>query len=351
MSKATYLKNILLLLLAYFFGRNILISSEEFKKVGKVIFALTTVAFIIVLCEKLFGIHFHSVMGFSKYNLDINNMEPQGNYGLNWTFEAQGGQPRYGSFYSNPLEFAASLLISFSLSIIYFISMRNNTNRLKYLGLLFLTLVCLMLAYSRATMVSFIGVLFIIALLLNYYKIVVYTALGVILMAVYIVFFSPDDTRYFVEDTLTFQNSSSLTHVIEWAEGIESMVNSPLGIGLAMSGNAGGVQDDLKVGGENQFLIYGVQLGVVGMFLYMLIFIVGIRHAWKAFRMVRSREEQVIPFVAVCVKFGLILPLLTANVEAYLYVSLFSWWLVGASETMYIRECKKKMKAKLLSIS
>jgi O-antigen ligase/polysaccharide polymerase Wzy-like membrane protein len=341
--KITYFKNIFLMSLVYFFGRNVDISLRQWKTIFGTIFIITAFAFLVVIMERFFGRHFHSVIGYAKYNLGVNNIEPQGNYGLKWTFEAQAGQPRYASFFSNPLEFAASLLISFSLSIYYFISVNNRSNQYKYLTLLLMTVICLLLAYSRATMVAFVGVLFIIALLLKYYKVVIYTFLGLFIMTFYILFFAPDDTRYFVNDTLTFQNSSSITHVIEWAEGIESIVTNPFGIGLAMSGNAGGVEDDLKVSGENQFLIYGVQLGIIGMLLYLAIFIIGIIHAWRAFRMVDSTEQQTIPFVAVCVKFGLILPLLTANVESYLYVSLFSWWLIGASETLYINTKKKKV--------
>ena len=102
-----------------------------------------------------------------------------------------------------------------------------------------------------------------------------------------------------------------------------------------MSGNAGGVERDLIVGGENQYLIYGVQLGVLGMVLYLAILFMSIRHSWKAFRRAKSREESVIPFLAATVKFGLILPFFTSNGEAYIYVALISWWFVGVAETAY----------------
>ena len=58
------------------------------------------------------------------------------------------------------------------------------------------------------------------------------------------------NSKYLIEDTLTFRNSSSLSHLIEWIEAIISMTENPFGIGLAMSGNAGGVDQTLKVGGE-----------------------------------------------------------------------------------------------------
>jgi O-antigen ligase len=91
------------------------------------------------------------------------------------------------------------------------------------------------------------------------------------------------------------------------------------------------------VGGENQYLIYGVQMGVLGMILYILMLSIGIRNSWRAFRGSKNKEEGIIPFVAASVKFGLLLPLFTANAEAYIYVALFSWWMIGYGETIYRR--------------
>lgn len=335
LNKATYFKNILLLCLAYFFGRQISFSWPKWNRIFGIVFVVTTLAFLVVISERLIGRHFHSMVGYSDYNSAINGIDPAGNYGLIWTFEAQAGQPRYGAFFSNPLEFSASMLICFSLTIIYLLSMKYNTNRFKYSVLLLFSFVCVLFAYSRATMVAFFGVLLFMAFLLRYYKIILLAGSTAILLGLYVLFLAPDETRYFVSDTIMFQNSSSITHVIEWLEGVESMAQNPMGIGLAMSGNSGGVEDELRVSGENQFLIYGVQLGVFGMLIYVFMITLGIIHCWKAFRRSNSRQEQVIPFIGACVKFGLLLPLLTANAESYLYVSLVSWWFVGTGETLF----------------
>ena len=74
---------------------------------------------------------------------------------------------------------------------------------------------------------------------------------------------------FFVLDTLTFENASSLGHLIEWLEAVESIIDSPEGIGLAMSGNGNSVANINRVGGENQFLIFGVQMGLLGLALYI----------------------------------------------------------------------------------
>ena len=73
-------------------------------------------------------------------------------------------------------------------------------------------------------------------------------------------------------------------HVLEWMMGLESMISNPLGISLAMSGNSGSVEDEVRVGGENQFLIYGVQLGFLGMILYIMVLAFGISKSLTVFR-------------------------------------------------------------------
>ena len=67
-----------------------------------------------------------------------------------------------------------------------------------------------------------------------------------------------DDAVYFVIDTLTFNELSSLGYLFEWIEGF--LTFTTFCIGLAMSGNASSKDQLIKIGGENQFLIYGVQM-------------------------------------------------------------------------------------------
>ena len=71
-------------------------------------------------------------------------------------------------------------------------------------------------------------------------------------------FFASDDFLYYLEDTFYFVEPSSLGHLFEWIQSIISIYENPFGIGLTKSGNALSVIDDAKVGGENQFLIFGM---------------------------------------------------------------------------------------------
>ncbi|NVK42267.1 MAG: O-antigen ligase family protein [Oceanospirillaceae bacterium] len=334
-NRAIYLKNILLIGVFYFLGRNVKVPFTQWNGAFKAIFITTVLACIVIVIEKISGTHFHSISGHIDYYSFIEARDLEGTYGLGYTFEAAGGAPRYGSLFAHPLELAASMLLVGSIGLIYFISVPYRTNKYKYLFILFCTFVCLLLAYSRAAFASFFLMLGFIALLLRYYKIIGIGLVVLALIGLYVVIFSANEILYFVLDTISFQNSSSVTHLVDWLEAVDSMLSNPMGIGLAMSGNAGGVDKDLIVGGENQYLIYGVQMGFIGMFLYIGMLFFGIRNSWKAFRLSSNRQEAIVPFVAASVKFGMLLPLFTANAEAYLYISLIPWWLIGAAETIY----------------
>ena len=45
--------------------------------------------------------------------------------------------------------------------------------------------------------------------------------------------------------------------------------------------------------------------------------------------------DSVIPFIAAAAKFGLLIPLFTANAELYLFVSFITWWMVGLNVRKY----------------
>ena len=113
------------------------------------------------------------------------------------------------------------------------------------------------------------------------------------------------------------------------------MIENPLGIGLASSGNASAVDQAIGVGGENQFIIIGVQLGLLGLILYSSILIKSIKNSFNLYRFSKNKKLKLISFTISCSKFGLIIPLMTANAEIYSFISLFTWFFVGFCETQY----------------
>jgi O-antigen ligase len=316
--------------ITYLIGRNIKIDEVFFNTIIKTLKYLIVLIIIFLLFEFTLSTHFHTIIDFPNYNSIVNEIDPEGNFGLSWSFESQGTSPRYAAFFADPLELSASLLLLTSLLIYNF---WNNKRNISYF-LLFMVSAAFLFSFSRGAIVAFIGIVLFGLLLNKNYKFLLLILGLFVLSTLSLIYFGSEEIRYFIIDTLKFENTSSLGHLIEWIEGILSIFENPLGIGLAMSGNASGVDQAIKVGGENQFLIFGVQMGVLSVIIYVLILFCIIKRSCKVYYM-SSNNDKHISFIVACTKFGLLLPLLTANAELYLFVSLATWFFAGYIESRY----------------
>ncbi|WP_317168772.1 O-antigen ligase domain-containing protein [Cyclobacterium plantarum] len=334
LNKLLYLKNTLLIGAFYFLGRNTHFDSRKIDLVFKCIMVIAIAAFCLNVVETVIGIHFQNLTGYALFNFAINDIAPSGNYGLSWTFETQTTGMRLASFFSDPLEMASSSLLAFATGLIWYLS-RNRAESWFYLLVMAAALGSLFFSASRAAFGAFFVMLFFVALVFRLYRLLALGAMMLFLFFIYVLYFASEDFYYFVYDTITFQNASSVGHLVEWFLALDAMIANPEGLGLAMSGNTGSVEDEVRVGGENQFLIYGVQLGVLGMMLYILVLGIGIYKSLLVFRHSRDSSVARVAFVAATTKFGLLLPLFTANAELYAYVSLTTWWMMGYTLTAY----------------
>lgn len=336
-NKVLYFKGMIIPGLIYFLGRNTKFSELELNWVFQFIFVIAIAAFMVNVVESyILDTHLQQFTGYAFFNLHLSDIEPDGNYGLTWTFESTNAMKRFASFFSNPLELASSVLMGFAAGLIWFLTSDKQV-QWKYALIMFCSISSLVFASSRASFAAFFVMLLFIALVFRLFKLIGFGFLCFLAFAVYVLFFASEDLYFYVIDTLKLADTSSVGHVVQWALAFDSMISNPQGIGLAMSGNFGSVTDDLRVGGENQFLIYGVQLGWLGMLLYIGMLISGIRESIFAFRFSNSLNIARIAFVAGTVKVGLLLPMFTANVEIYTYVSWISWWMIGFSVREYSR--------------
>ena len=342
LNKALYFKGMLMPGLIYFLGRNTKFSEVEMGWIFKILFLVAIGAFLVNCLESfVLNAHLQQFTGYALYNQVINNIDPSGNFGLTWTFETQAVTKRLASFFSDPLEMASSVLMGFAAGLIWFLTSKKETNW-PYLLVMGCSLGSLVFSASRAAFGAFFILIFFVALVFGLYKLIGAGFLALVGFGIYEVAFASEDFYFFVIDTLTFENTSSIGHVVEWLLALDSMVANPLGIGLAMSGNAGSVTDELRVGGENQFLIYGVQLGWIGLILYVISLASGVILSLRVFYLTDDTMTARLAFVGAVVKVGLLLPLFTANAEMYTYVAWLTWWMIGYS----VREYGELMKIK-----
>lgn len=315
----------------YFAGRILDPTRLYVSKYFHYILAVFIAAAAILLFEIISDQHFQTLTGYADFNFYYFNQEATGNYGLSWTFETSTGLRRFASFFANPLEFAASTLLALAiLAGLY--TTDNNRIKVDTLGIIAIiaTQFSIFFALSRSSLASYFIMIFIYALITKKKQILNIIYAGFAAVAVYFIFFmlvTNPDLYEFIYETITFTNPSSVGHVLAWIEGVEAIAANPLGLGLGESGRVASSLSD-TVGGENQYIVIGVQTGIITLLLYLWMHIYFIKTCWKWFPYLKGKERQVC-LSLLLMKIGFIIPLLTSELESSVYISYLSWFLSG----------------------
>lgn len=315
----------------YFAGRIFDPARIYISKYFHYILAVFIAAAGVLLFEIISDQHFQTLTGYADFNFYYFNQEASGNYGLSWTFETSTGLRRFASFFANPLEFAASTLLTLAiLAGLY--TTDDNKIKVDTLGIIAIiaTQFSIFFALSRSSLASYFIMIFIYALITKKKLILNIIYAGFIALATYFIFFMliiNPDLYEFIYETITFTNPSSVGHVLAWIEGIEAIATNPLGLGLGESGRVAGSLGD-TTGGENQYIIIGVQTGIITLLLYLWMHIYFIKTCWKWYPFLQGKERQVC-LSLLLMKIGFIIPLLTSELESSVYISYVSWFLSG----------------------
>lgn len=315
--------------LIYFCGRLFEPHAIYINKYFHYILYLTIAAAVLVIIEYTTSQHFQTLTGYADFYYYIFNFEPTGAYGLSWTFETETGIKRFASFFANPLEYAAATLLALAVLVSLY---TTDSNKLKTDGfgkIVFIaTLVSIVLAFSRAAFLNYFLMIYVYALLTRKRYILTIAHFSILCVVLYFIYLlNNEDIKEFVITTLNFTNSSSIGHVLEWIEGINAMIGSPLGLGLGTSGRVAGSLDG-NIGGENQFIIIGVQAGIIAMLIYLAIYIALIRTCMQWFGKLKGKERKVC-LALLLMKIGFIIPLLTSELESSSYISYITWFFSG----------------------
>jgi hypothetical protein len=307
------------------------------------LFAIAAAA--VLLVEVITYTHIQSITGYAGYNEFFFDQSPNGSYGLTWTFEIENGMKRFASFFSTPLELASASLVALA-AVAAIVTDKDNSIRFNKwtLTTFFASLFCIIFALSRASFASYFIILYAYAMLTNKKVILRFIHIGFAgIVALFLIVSFNNDFVDFIINTLNFSNASSVGHLIEWANGIESMISHPLGIGLGESGRISAFSG-FNTGGENQFIILGVQTGIITLGLYIAAHVVIIKTSYRLFKTSVGRIRRLALFLLL-LKIGLIIPLFTSEAEAVIYVSYTTWILTGLLINMSSREENLKQKS------
>jgi len=327
--------------LVYFTGRIIDIDKIKLNKVFHCIALLTIIVAIVLLIEVITYSHLQSISGYAAYNQYFFDQAPTGDFDLSWTFQIENGMKRFASLFSTPLELAAATLVSLAALAALVTNPNNSFSFSKFTFVaLIASLFCINLALSRASLASYLIMLYCYAWLTNkniILKIIHYTLLFAMVVLVFFSF--NNDFIDFIINSITFTNASSVGHLVEWTNGFDSMIKSPLGIGLGSSGRISAFSGE-NVGGENEFLIIGVQTGIIALGLYIAAYIYLIKKSHQIFISSKGRIRRLALFLLL-LKIGLIIPLFTSEAESYIYISYTTWLLSGIFINMVSKENSK----------
>lgn len=313
----------------YIVGRLINVKYIVLSKYFKLVGIMTIIAAIVALFEFFSNEHLHVNTGFTEFLIDFFDGESSGNYGLIWTFETETGQKRFGSIFGGPLELGASMLLALSFCLAFYTNKTKGLVLTKF-GKIYLlaTLICIILALSRASLLGFFIIIILYAIITNNKLILKVIYITITIASLYFIYFlSQTDIYQFIVDSITFNNASSLGHLLEWIDGFDAMIKNPLGLGLGESGRISmGTKDN--TGGENQFIITGVQMGLPMLIVYTVIHIKLIK---KSYNHIWSNNGKIkrIAMTIFLFKIGIIIPMFTSNTEAFVYISYFTWFLSG----------------------
>lgn len=315
--------------LIYFSGRLFDFRKIYLSKYFHLILLAGILAASVTLFEVFFSQHFQTLTGYADYNYYVFNVEPTGSYGLSYTFESEGGFKRFASFFANPLEHAAATLLALAVLAAVCTTDNNKFRFNNFTGAAFVaTGISILLALSRSPMVGYFLIIYVYALI-NKRKQILY-AINLFIMSLVLYFFywiNNKDIQELILNTINFSNPSSVGHVLEWIEGVNSMIKNPLGIGLGTSGRVGGSFGE-TTGGENQFLIVGVQTGIIAVIIYLFIYYSLIKESWNLYPTLKGKEKKLC-LALLLMKVGFITPFLTSELESSSYISYITWFFSG----------------------
>jgi hypothetical protein len=145
--KLLAVKSLSFFVLVYFMGRFFNFRKFYLNQYFYYICLVAVAASVILVYEYYHYTHFQAMIGYADYNYYFFDQEPSGNYGLSWTFEIENGAKRFASFFSNPLEYSASSVMT--ICILAALYTRSNSKiRIDNFGIIVFasTLMAIMLS-------------------------------------------------------------------------------------------------------------------------------------------------------------------------------------------------------------
>lgn len=324
-------------MLLYFVGRAMpeLASSD---RTMRILFVLLLVTCVIGVVERFFvSPEVLVALGVASYFqdfLDVSAFTAGNPYGLPMSYWTMiGGQfvRRAGSVYLNGQGFAVPFLLLFPVATVWTF-MRPKVSRLTVVayGIIVLGLI---LTLTRMTIcIALIQLVLFVSLTRR--PIWAVAGLGVASAALLIAFVTIRGFPMFVWHTLTWQESSAASHAEDWGQGLTALAERPWGSGLGTADQTA-VRAGLEpLTGDNLYLKYGVELGLLGIVLLVLILVTLGSFAARLFRHGSTQAQQRMGLTLWLATVGIAINGITAVIFNSITVGWLFFWLAGSAVTV-----------------
>ncbi|MEO7502874.1 MAG: O-antigen ligase family protein [Gemmatimonadaceae bacterium] len=324
-------------MLLYFVGRAMpeLASSD---RAMRTLFVVLVATCVIGIVERFFvGPEMLVALGVASYFqefLGVASFTAGNDYGLPMNYWTMiGGQAfrRAGSVYLNGQGFAVPFLLFFPVATAW-IFMRPRVSRAAIFAYVVI-LVGLLLTLTRMTIaIALIQLILFVTLWRRPVWAVGGLAAAAAVLAV--AFALIPGFPMFVWHTLTWQEGSSASHAEDWAQGLMALAQRPWGWGLGTTDQTA-VRAGLEpITGDNLYLKYGVELGLIALAFLVLLFIAIAKSALRTYRQGATHAERRMGIALFLATVGIAINGITAVVFNSIALGWLFFWLAGAVVTV-----------------
>ena len=324
--------------LLYFVGRA---SPEvaESPRLLRALFLVGVVTSAIAVLERLFVTpEILVVLGAARYIQDFlgASVIAAGNpYGLPdnyWTMVGSHSVQRAGSTYMSGQGFAVPFLIVLPAATLWALSASGRRALARWFGYGLLW-VGLIFTVTRMTIVACVlETVIIVAARRRWGALVGLGLVGVAGLGAAMLLVPGLAT--FVWETLTWQSPSSEWHLGDWTAGFDQVLRQPLGVGLGATDFVAARFGVTGLTGDNQYLKYGVELGVVGLLLHMGVIAAALVSGQRALRRSPNTSAGTGGLLLVATTVGIALNAMTAVVFNSPMLAYPFFWLAGSVTTV-----------------
>jgi len=320
--------------LLYFVGR----ATPELtidRRYLRALFAVGVATCVLAILERLFvSPRALVVLGAARYFQEFLNLAPTtrlNEFGLPdnyWTSVGDHVVRRAGSTYLSSQGFAIPFLLILPAATLWLFSRERRRSVLTWAGYALLW-TGLVLTVTRMTTVACVMQVLLLAVARRRWNLTVGSGLFG-LLGFGIALFVVPGLAGFLWDTLTWQTGSSVAHLSDWSQGVQSLLDHPLGVGLGAGGLTAVRFGLLPTAADSQYFKYSVEMGVPGMLLYvgMLVAIAG--SGLRVARGAATESERDYGALVVVTILGLALNGITTTPLTNNFFAYVLFWLAGS---------------------